>query len=418
MNTPITRDMKASIIDSLDDMRVPFRTFWNICDIYFTDEVKTAMVTCYNENIAILINETFWKSLSERGQLFVLCHEQLHVMSNHFNRMKFNDGKNTTLKNIAADLSINHALINHYGFKKEDLADWKNYCWIETIFPHQAIPDNETCEFYYMLLISQSECDNCTKLTQDSFDDHSMGDDVSEKYHKKLQEYIDNNTKEMSEKEKQKWIEELEEVIDEYSQSLDTEGMGNTTQTHAPKVTPDNNWKAVYKNIPKSLYKAKTRSHWISRQRNHLLLPDDLMLPTDWEDQEEHVVRCHVYLDSSGSCINHAQHFLESSLSLPKKMFDITFFGFGTKVYELQKTPPYALKGFRNESYAAVSQHVDSCRKKLDAVLVFTDGFSRKVTPKNPEKWYWFITPKGSHNYIDPRCNVYDLDALHWKGQR
>lgn len=429
----MTANEKLAIIDELEELKVPFRRFWDLSDIYFVDTIKTACVRIHNNRIQLLFNEEFWNSFPRKAQLFVVCHEQTHLIFNHIERLRFDEG-DVKNKNIAADLVTNHFLVRNYDFEKTDLPNWERYCWVETIFPGSSIPDTETAPYYYTLLKSKGEngggdgaplenkeggdgTDSLPGLVDEhNFD--SLPADVKKQLSDILDEFIKEQTENMDEDEKTEWFEKYsQEYHEEYETNYNPNGMGNGKQHHDIKVAPDNNWKSVYKNIPKSILKTKTQSHWLNRSRNHELLPSDLMLPSDFEVDEDSIVRVHVYLDSSGSCISHAKHFLISSLTLPKKFFDVKYFGFGTQVYEIDPKPPYNLKGFGNESYPAVSRHVDSCNKKLDAILVFTDGHSAAPIIKHPKKWHWFITPNGTHKNIPKGCWVYDLAKLHWTGK-
>ena len=413
----LSPDQKLKLIEDLEERQVPFRQFWNLSDIYFTDTIKTACVQFHGDKVQMLFNEDFWNLLPYVGQLFVICHEQMHLLFNHFRRLRFEEG-DVRLKNIAADVSVNHFLIRNYDFDKTDLPNWEKYCWVDTVFPKEDISDNETALYYYTLLKTRQEGGIPCPLAG-LVDEHSSSEippDLMKKFSDMLNDFINEQTEGMSDDEKEKWLEELDSEIEDVMFNYDTTGFGHGKQTHYIKVSPDNNWKSVYKNIPKRLFKIKNSTHWLTKPRNHMLLPPDLMLPSTFETHEVDVVRVHVYLDSSGSCVNHAKRFLESSLTLPKKMFKVTIFGFGTKVYEIDTKPPYNLKGFGNESYQAVSDHVDQFMKQIDAVLVFTDGYSKSPSIKQPDKWHWFITPSGSTNMIPSGCHTYELEKLHWTG--
>ena len=401
-----------ALIDEMEQADLPFRQFWNISSVYFTDTVPTAAVSYRTSDIAILINQEFWDSLTRQTQLFVLCHEQLHVILDHFDRLGFREG-DAWLKNIAADISVNHMLVRNYSFKREDLSNWESFCWVDTVFVDDIIPDNETA-FYYYALLKQKADD--IESSFDSFDDHCQADEMSQEQRDKLQEAIDEFVQEQTEgkteEEQQEWLDEYEEFF----RSLATEGMGSGVQEHVLKPKQDMTWKSVYLNIPKRALKEKTHQHWIRPNRRFAMLPNDLLLPTTLETTEQDIVIAHVYLDSSGSCFNHAKYFLDAALTLPKKLFKIRAFGFGTTVYDIHTKPPYRLQGFLNESYEAVSKHVDEYGKGVDAIMVFTDGYSQKVEPTQPEKWHWFITPNGTTERISSKCHTYNLKDLHWEG--
>ena len=139
------------------------------------------------------------------------------------------------------------------------------------------------------------------------------------------------------------------------------------------------------------------------------------MMPGNFEVSYQEKVVVHVYLDTSGSCVDHAAHFLRSALSLPPNMFEVKLHGFCHDVYELPNKPPFHLVGFGAENYFAVEDHVEE-QKRVDAVMVFTDGFSQMVTHEHPQKWHWFITPDGTTENIDPKARTYLLHKFGWKG--
>jgi predicted metal-dependent peptidase len=413
-------EQKLKLVDELDRHNLLFKTLWNTSDVYFTDDIKTAAVSFANDKISFLFNKGFYESLPEKAQLFVVCHEQLHLILKHFERLKFSEG-NSKLKNKAADLCVNHLLERNFNFDRTDLPEWERYCWVDTVFM-EPVPDNETAEYYYALLQKQQEQDEETDTNP--LDDHEYDDGaerpsdaIKDILDKALSDHAEEQTEGMSESEAADWMDEFsKDYAETHAQNLDTEHMGDGKQEHTFKRRNEKTWQTVYRQIPKRILSSRTKQHWMNRDRRFRTLGTELLLPGEMTVDREDRVCCHIYLDTSGSCILHAKYFLESALSLPTSKFVTRMFGFGTRVYELPNEPPYRLVGFGNESYQAVSDHVDGF-KNVDAVMVFTDGWSKQVTPKHPNKWYWFITPNGTIDHIDNRCSTYDLTKFNWKGR-
>lgn len=412
--------VKLKLIDDLEQQKFPFRTFWEISDIYFTNNgpVKTAAVEFSHGKIKLIFNLDYWNNISEIQRLFVICHEQLHLLLDHFNRLDFKDG-DVYNKNIAADIAVNHMLIRNYNFELTDLDDWKKYCWVETVFQNQIVSDNETALYYYALI--QRELDKQGLSGNLSIDSSTLEDGLTE-----IPSDIKKELKEVIQKHIEEEIADLPEelqdqIVSEYYERFDINynqtGFGNGQQVHdlTPKPSAAK-WITVYKKILKLHVTYKTQHHWKNKPRNLQALPDDMLLPCNDDVETYGKVNVGVYLDSSGSCVSHAQHFLNTALTLPSSLFDVTYFGFGTKVYPIPKKRPYTLKGFGNESYQAVSDHVDNFKGGLDVVFVFTDGNSRPIVPKEPKKWHWFITPHGTTSTIDSRCFLYNLQDLGWTG--
>lgn len=407
----ISPEQKEELIDALEDRRVPFRQFWALSDIYFTDKVPTAGVCYSDKRIWLLVNPSFWNDLTPDGRLFVLCHEQMHIVMDHYHRLRFKDG-DVRRKNVAADVSVNHMLIRNYDFEREVLPNWKKFCWVETVFPDQAISDNETAQFYYSLLRQIPD----DELGGDPLDDHTgygeIPDDIRREIRKLISDYVKEQTEGMSDQEREQWLEDLGGELSNHSQIAGV-GFGSDEQQHTPPPRQSHKWKRIYKLIPKTAYKEKNVPQWSSRQRNHMLLPDDLILPSTREVDTPDIVRVHVYLDTSRSCIVDAKYFLESAVALPSKLFDIKLFGFTTEVYDINPNPPHRLRGFGGTSFHAVHRHVKQAGH-LDAIIVFTDGHASTIHPEQPRAWHWFITPGGSVGHIDPRCHVYNLAELNW----
>jgi len=413
-------EQKLKLVDELDTHNLLFKTLWNTSDVYFTDKIKTAAVSFADDKISFLFNREFYESLPEKAQLFVVCHEQLHLILKHFERLKFSDG-DAKLKNKAADLCVNHLLERNFNFDRTDIPNWERYCWVDTVFM-EPTPDNETAEYYYALLQKQHEQDEETDTSP--IDDHEYDDGaerpseaIKDILDKALSDHTEEQTDGMSDEEAENWMDEFsKDYAATHEQNLDTEHMGDGKQEHTFKRRNEKSWRTIYRQIPKRILTTRTQQHWMNRDRRFRAMGTDLLLPGESTIDREDRVNVHVYLDTSGSCILHAKHFLESALSLPSRSFVTRMFGFGTRVYELPNEPPYRLIGFGNESYQAVSDHVEE-HTNVDAVMVFTDGWSKSIIPKHPTKWHWFITPDGTTDYIDDRCKTYDLTKFNWKGR-
>ncbi len=121
---PFTKQERLDLIERLDEKDLFLRSLWNLTEVYFTDQVNTAAVQIVDEEVQMVFNKDFWESLPPNGQLFVVCHEHLHLMLDHFKRMRFDLG-DASLKNRAADVAINHLLTRNYFFEPTDLPNWE-----------------------------------------------------------------------------------------------------------------------------------------------------------------------------------------------------------------------------------------------------------------------------------------------------
>ena len=146
-----------NIAASLERFHGVFSKFWNLGEPAFTEAIPTAAVSFSDEeDVEFLINPKFWDTLSDYHKQFIVCHECLHVLLNHDIRGKDVDKQLRSVANVAMDVSINHMLIDKFGFVREKIEGWENYCWLDTVFKDmdvEALP-NMHFEYYFNLLKS------------------------------------------------------------------------------------------------------------------------------------------------------------------------------------------------------------------------------------------------------------------------
>lgn len=394
---------RLDLIERLDQKNLFLRTLWNLTEIYYTDDVSTAAVEIVNDQLRMVFNKTFWDSLPSDAQLFVVCHEQLHLILDHFERMRFGEGDGD-LKNKAADVAINHLLIRMYYFEQSMIPNWEQYCWTTTVFPDQNVTDNETAEYYYALLKQRTEANK--DIGGKPIDDHTYGDKPA-RVPKNIKEAIKEAAKEVTQH-----CNSNSQTCKEVSDGAEISGQD---QQYAYKRKPKPSWKRVYKRIPKRILAAREQTHWLFPDRNQQLILSGISLPGAFEVDHANRVNVRVYLDSSGSCVEDSRYFLQSALSLPVKLFNVQLYGFHGKIYEIDPKPPYNLRGFGSTSFQAIADHVEQAKGTVDAVMVFTDGYAPGPRNRSPKKWHWFITPDGSANYISDQPNIYMLKDFDWK---
>lgn len=139
----ITEEQKNSILDefdsiasSLESLNGVFCQFWQMGKPTLTYEISTAAVGFNREGACIefRLNPLFWETLNYNTKLFLICHECMHVILNHGSRA--NDSLRgedrdaienpmtqveDSLANIAMDVTINEALVNHFGFSRSSI---------------------------------------------------------------------------------------------------------------------------------------------------------------------------------------------------------------------------------------------------------------------------------------------------------
>lgn len=159
-----------------------YSTFVQNChlEISESDRVKTAAVSVDKDSLKLklIINTTFFKSLSPDERVGLLMHEVLHLVYSHLNYMQKKDKKEAMLVNIAADLDVNQNipenLLPKCGVTVEKIE--KQY--------KVKLKRDENVDYYYNELKKIQETlpeqDKTMGEMGDGMDDHSMWEEVDE----------------------------------------------------------------------------------------------------------------------------------------------------------------------------------------------------------------------------------------------
>jgi predicted metal-dependent peptidase len=96
---------------------------WELGKPVFTNVIDIAAVSFDEQGDVLLFsfNPDFWDKLSVYERQFIISHECLHVILNHGLRV-FN-AKNKDFANIAADIVVNHMLVNKFAFLRENIKE-------------------------------------------------------------------------------------------------------------------------------------------------------------------------------------------------------------------------------------------------------------------------------------------------------
>jgi len=441
----ISTKERLELIKQLEEHGLFFRKFWGISDIFWTEQIPTAAVTSINDRIQFLFNRDFWDTLTPRGRLFIICHEQLHLLNNHFLRLRFQDG-NAQVKNIAADVAINELLIRNYNFEKTDLPNPEKFCWLDTVFKDETRPvsNNETAEFYYSLLVARQEQaqqkinEKLEQMAKDgtltdaikdalqrgvdgmygdveTLDDHTFSQENQEKMSKEVRDAIEEALEEFEEANPDSAEAEQAGKRIAYRKAKKAGNVtGNKSRSFDVPIKKQRHWRKLYKNICKSIHDATMKGHWAFIDRKMALLKTGVDLPGDFIQDEVRKTKVCVYLDVSGSCVNDTEFFLRNAMSLPKDMFHVNYFTFDTQVRPMSSRPPFNIVGGGGTSFECIRQHVEEKLDYYDAIFVFTDGEACQVHAKYPKKWYWFVSPGGTHDAITPGSRSFDLSDFGW----
>jgi len=147
-----------------------------------------------------------------------------------------------------------------------------------------------------------------------------------------------------------------------------------------------------------------------------VLLPKDLMLPTDIDVDDLHHDKNKIdvwfFLDTSGSCYHLKDRFFAAAASLPENRFNIRLFCFDTSVQETDLISK-KIYGGGGTSFKILEQHIqneiNSKNCKYPEVFVISDGWGDYVNPQFPAKWHWFLTENGSKTHLPKKSNIYEL---------
>lgn len=416
--TAVDKNEWREICMSMMDHHALFYKIGEMGKPFLTDSIPTACVMFdkSGEYINFLFNPEFWKNSNPYQKLFVICHEALHLVLNHGKRFKDSDSPKHA--NIAMDIAVNHALINRFGFVRENVECWEELCWVDTIFGDKKIngfeiPNDDTAEYYLNILKK-------THPQDDDVDSHRMVD---------IHDFLDGDSKEFFEKINRELSDEekssIQKFYEKQSQTNDA-GKNHGNSIHFASegsVEVKRKWETVIKKwSSKFLTNTDTDiEQWARKHRRFSMLSDSLFLPSDMEIEELHMgnskILVHFYLDTSGSCWHLKDRFFHAAESLPPKRFDVKLYCFDTAVSEtsLESRKIY---GGGGTSFQIIERHIqDNLHgKDYPTVFVMTDGWGDKVIPQKPVNWHWFIdtpNPKSINtimaNYIPEESKVFLL---------
>lgn len=410
---------QLSFLDKLQDYHRLFYGVFELGEPVFTEKVDTAAVA-FNEStgkVDFLINKSFFESLSAKEQLFLVCHEALHVVFSHIERVK-KFSLNPHYSNVAQDIVINELLCREFGFIKEDLDICKEACFVDSVFSKTDIAKykivyNGSFEYYYDLLLLIAP----KRLKVVTIDLHDISD-LEGEYSTVPEEVADSLVKvaseSMSSDELKTLVKSLSDPLNDKIKSAGVTGLGSLYGIELTNVKQNRSWESIVKNKVSTLLKRDERNYetFLRKPRRLTCLQDNLFLPEflDYEEDSNDKFNLYFFLDASGSCISYKNKFFNLVRSIPQDKFNITLFSFDTEVYKLDLKKPI-VRGGGGTSFSPMEKTIQSELKTQktkypDLVFVLTDGYGSHINPEKPKNWFWLMTedyttyiPKGS-NYV------------------
>lgn len=394
-----------------------------------TTALPTAAVA-FNEKgkqIEFLFNPDFWNSLDEYNRSFVICHECLHVILNHGVRLK---KLYPQIANQAADIVINHMLVDKFGFDREKILNWQNFCWIDTIFKdnHETIDKHRSFEYYYQKITNDPNAEQ--KMTMDM---HDFLEEFSEEIMKELGEKVademypddvkdaigkmEHEWKDSKDAEKSKEGKMVEPSGDKHGEPGEPPIPGECKKKLSAKKKILKKWEQVVKRWTKRALKDVDKEQWVRRARRFTTINKDLLIPSEASEEAYAKDKIDVlfFMDASGSCWDYQDRFFAAAKSLNPAVFTAHLLARSTEVREMKENTSHGggSDDFRcMENYILKQIKEGKLKKYPSLVFHVTDGYDCSgvmMTCKYPKRWHWFITPNGTHRWIPKECYIHDL---------
>lgn len=398
-----------------------------------TKQIETAAVglNTHTGEINFLINPDFFYKLGEQEQLFIICHEALHIVLSHISRSM--DYKlDPQLSNIAQDIVINETLVTDFGFHRKSLNFGVTLCFIDTVFTKEQINKyqivhGKSFEFYYELLKKfEKYLPKVVVLDFHLSNDSGGGMVLKDEHGNPIidipQEISDQLTSKIGHQLTSEEIEDLLEKLHENYESRGSGGYGRGTGSNGSPLSialdekKKRPWVQLIKKKIATLQKTteKRNETFKFRPRRITNLSEDLHLPETRFDETKENDKFNIvfFLDASGSCVRHKDKFFNLVRTIPEDKFYVTLFSFDSSTYRLDIKKP-TVKGGGGTSFSVLEKTVQDLiktdkqfkKKYPDLVFILSDGDGDQVFPEKPERWYFLLT-KNQTNCIPKKANV------------
>lgn len=394
-----------------------FYKLWEMGEMIFDDTIPTACVKFDRTGnyVSFHFNPDFWKEKTTYERLFIICHECLHVWLNHGLRTR--NAEFPSMVNTALDVVVNHMLVENFGFKRHKIKDYQELCWVDTIFDEKdgEIKQNETFEYYYNKII---ESPNTNFVDCKLVDMHENLEDVD------YDKIVNKIGEDLSEQERQDISKAIKNKIEKSnSQSAGTSSIDKWEDMNVPsKIKRKKAWYELIKKWAINKCRSNANAEQWTRQNRRLSFlntDNNLMLPSDNDDisNDNDKVEMWLYLDVSGSCAGLRNDFYCASLTIPQDRIKLRTFCFDTKITEVNLKDKKLIVG-GGTSFEIIENHIRNTLtkgKKHPVIFVFTDGYGDVVTPKEANKWHWFIDGNDwnlnrAKNLVNGKSNFYSMN--------
>jgi hypothetical protein len=401
----------------LEKFHTIFFKLWEHGTPEITERIPTAALEFDPKSgkpLRFLFNPVFWDSIDSYTKAFVVAHECCHAINNHGYRAKslIESGANTSIINQAMDVAINHILTSSFGFDRELINGAEDYCWVDTVFQNSQISDNLAFEEYYEILKNQSENEN------DS-DSEESGEGSGEESHEQSDSKTVDSHDSLFGFESYELIDEINDKIDNYEvQSFNDKIEGSGDSSAGFRVIPPKaklfateKWNKLVKNWKRTGYNPPDENmQWVMPNRRLASLPDDIILPSDFEAYDEEYckskINLWIFVDVSASCEHIWEQFFLAVDTIPDRKFNKRIWSFASIAQEVKGRNIHTNVGFGTSFYSVVQtvNYEIGKNNNPDIIMVITDGDA--VHPSDypfANKWHYFIDATYDERDIDVR---------------
>lgn len=392
--TPDQEERWRFLVSCLESHSGVFARFAEAGRVYFTRDIPTACVTFTKEgeHINFQWNPDFFDRNSNYTNLFIFCHEMLHILLGHGPRGK--DLKNRRKANVTMDISINHMLVEVFGFCRAHIDGWEKLCWRDTVF-NRSIDPQPSFEGYYNVR------DEYFNKGFQSIDGHEFLD--FEGGIGGIPDFIKDK---------------IDDMRGDLSNQLPNhgDGSGDNEELVAAARSRKKKFETLIKNLTSSMKSKsdiKEDYSWGRIDRRLAMAAPDLPAYSKVFDRApDDRFKCLFFIDNSGSCKGFLQRFCDAAAGLNEKVFEVEVYSFDTKLnkVEQEKSGAYKVRGGGGTSFTPVIKHIEE--SEADIVFILTDGEAEKVENTKKRITHWFLTENGRANAIAGAGHVWRLSQF------
>jgi predicted metal-dependent peptidase len=354
-----------------------FNALLTFSEPIITDTIATAAVVCKiadNKPIKFLFNPTFFDALDQEQLEFVYCHEMIHIIGNHAMRGK---GLDKNILGVATDIAVNEYLFSHYPFNRANIlkiddTGLGNTCTYDKYFDDKVLVD-QNFEYYYNLLLKSA-----TEININTLDNH----DNLEETGKNLSDVLNKALNQLNIPE----LQSLQKMVGDVAGKDSSDDLGRYIEKRKAKVTTlEHTFRSTIKDI-KEFYEYD----WRRKDLKMVNFSSSLKIPYDARQEKtiKNKKLLYAFVDTSASCDDLINRFMNLIDGVDTKDFDVKLYGFNTEVYEIVNRKIFS----GGTSFHPIEEFLLSLKKYPDNVFMITDGAGTSFAPKFPERFMVYLT--------------------------